>query len=449
MLGWWVAREAAGASLADYLQRHPGLAAEAKLEVSDLAARYSSRNPLLHWVRGGVYYSAAIEDSDQAQGLLEVVLEEWRQATQEGPEDYRFWISLGKVLDRTGANLEAGVALGRALRLAPNHFEPHWVMGNHLLRDGQREAAFAQMRQALAARPSALPLVFDYAWLIFNGNGKAIAAALEAAPEMKAQIASLLVLRGKVDEGLSIWRDVTAPGLGDTQRFVESLTQAGKFASAYEIWKSASLRHGGAEATALDWPEPDANSMMAEGDFEDNFRLNSNVAFFAWHIAPSQSMRAYLERKDPYEGKQCLRFSFNMDGNTPITLGTQTVPVKPGRRYCLSFYVKTDGLESLSTPYVEIFDSADPKRAHVETRHFPTRSNRWAKYGITIAATELTEALTIRLQRQPCTTPPCPIEGRIWFDHFRLVECADVKKIEPPIQTVMETGEEIEVINEN
>jgi hypothetical protein len=188
--------------------------------------------------------------------------------------------------------------------------------------------------------------------------------------------------------------------------------------------------------------------MIANGDFEDNFPLNSTVPFFAWQIKPSTVMRAYLEQKDPYEGRQSLRFSFSLVGNTPITLATQTVPVKPDKRYCLSFYVKTDGLESLSTPYVEIFDSADPARARVATTHFPTQSNKWTRYGITIGTAAETEALTIRLQRQPCTVPPCPLEGRIWFDNFGLNECSGVKKPENPLQTMMDP-EAIEEINEN
>jgi tetratricopeptide (TPR) repeat protein len=436
-LGWFVVREAAGESMAVFLQRQRDLSPEAKVESADAALRFSSRNPSIHWLRGGAYFAAA--DADADDGLLRVALDELRMAAQMRSQDYRIWLSLGRVLERTGSIAEARAAFESALRLAPNHFEPRWFLGNHLLRAGDRDASFAQMRTALASRPSALPLIFDYAWSAFGGDGKAIAAALDPSPELKTRIVCLLISRGKVDDGLALWREIKSPGVDDIQKTVESLIAAGRYTAAYDIWRSADLPSR---------PAPDADSLIANGDFEGSFPLNSTVPFFSWQIAPSTIMRAYLELKDPYRGKHSLRFSFSMEGNRPITLASQTVPVESSKKYCLSFYVKTDGLESLSTPYVEIFDPADPQRAHVETRHFPTRSNKWAKYDIAIGTTAATEALTVRLQRQPCSLPPCPIEGRIWFDNFRLNECSEAKKTEAQIQAAMDT-EEIEEIIEN
>src|SRR4030095_3116564 len=105
------------------------------------------------------------------------------------PDDYRVWLARGRALDRGGDVAGARAAFERAIELAPNHFDPRWSFGNYLLRAGDREGSFAQMRLALSNRPSALPLIFDSPWGVYRGDGKAIAAALD--PPDLADLADL------------------------------------------------------------------------------------------------------------------------------------------------------------------------------------------------------------------------------------------------------------------
>jgi tetratricopeptide (TPR) repeat protein len=417
-LGWIIVRAAIGDSIMTFVQRNSGLSPEAQLEGADLAAKYSPQDPLIHWRRGGVYFNSANEDFEEKR--LDIALNELRKATQMSPEDFRAWLALGRVLDRTGATAEARGAFERALQLAPHHFETRWTLGNHLLRAGDRDAAFAQMRLALANRPSALPLVFDYAWTVFQGDGKAIAKELDPPLQIRSQMIAILISRGKVADGLSLWREMKAPTARDVSRVVESLINAGRFAVAYEIWKTADLP---------DRPASDAHSLLANSGFEQEFPPNSNVPFFAWRVSPG-SMRVTRDQKEPHGGAHSLFFSFNLEGNSALTLATQVVPVQPKKKYCLSFFVRTEELESLSTPFVEIFDSADLKRAHAATAPIRIRTNKWAEYEIAVDTAAATEALTVRLQRQPCPAPPCPIAGRLWFDDFKLNECAAPRKLE-------------------
>ena len=418
-LGWVAVRAAIGESIMIFIERSQRLSTEAKIEAADLSVKFAKDDPLVHWQRGGVYFNAANEESEEKR--LDVALDELRRAALMNPEDYRMWLSFGRVLDRAGSIGDARAALEKALQLAPNHFETHWTMGNHLLRAGDRDASFAQMRLALSNRPSALPLIFDYAWSVFGGDGKAIAKALDPPLRVKAQMIALIISRGKVEDGLSLWREMDSPTVKDVQKVVESLITVGKFAAAYDIWSSANIP---------DRPSPDANSLLANGGFEQKLAFNSTTPFFAWRITPAGIMRVTLDQKEPSEGNHSLRYSFDLEGNLPLTLATQTVPVKRNKKYCLSFFVKTEELESLSTPLVEVFDAADLNRAHAMTAPVRTRNNKWTEYEIAIDTAAATEALTVRLQRPPCSEPPCPISGRVWFDGFKLNECAGARKLE-------------------
>lgn len=413
LLGWYVARAAIGDSYLTYVERSSDLSIEGKIEGVDLALKYSPHDPLIRWQRGGVYYDAANEDLSDER--LSVAVDDLRQAARMNPEDYRIWLSLGKVLDRSGSTAEARAALERALLLAPRHFEPHWAMGNHLLRAGEQEASFAQMRLALANRPAAIPLVFDYAWTVYHGDGKAVAEALAPPVEAKARMISLLIAHGDVDDGLAVWRQFESPGLKDLQRVTVSLMNAGRFAAAYEIWSKAAVPNR---------PAADPHSLLANSSFEEKLPADSRTPFYSWRISRPAGVRVTQDRKERLAGEQSLRLSFEIEENVAILLAAQTVPIKPKTRYCLSFYAKTEALESLSTPLVELYDSADKKRASAATAPLPTRDNDWTEYTLTLETQAETEALTVRLVRPPCAESPCPISGRLWLDDFKLQECS-------------------------
>jgi len=412
-LGWFVLRAAIGESIIRYVQQDQRLSLQAKLEGADLAIRYASRDPSIHWQRGGVYYLAANEES--LEDRIVTARNELRQATEMSPEDYRFWLSLGRLLDRSGSREEARAALERALELAPNHFETHWTLGNHLLRAGDPQGSFTHLHSALASRPSALPIIFDFAWSSFEGDVKEIIKALSPPRELSAQLISLLISRGKIEDALSIWEELNAPANKETQKVIGSLIDVGRYRTAFEIWNSSSIP---------DRPGPDSNSLLANGSFEQNILFNSLVPFYSWRIPQlGGDVRLTPDRTNPHKGDRCLRASFDVEKNRAIILATQVVPVKPKTRYCLSFFARTEDLLSLQTPFVEIFDSADQKQAYAASEKFPIHTNEWRKYEVELETAASTEALTVRLLRHPCPEPPCPIEGRVWVDEFSLNEC--------------------------
>lgn len=411
-LVWFVVNAAIGDSLMTFVQRNPHLSPEARLEGADRAVHYAGRDPLLHWQRGGIYLQAANEDLPEAR--LAVAAEELRAAARLSPEDYRVWLALGRALARSGATSEARGAFTRAVQLAPNHFDPHWALGNHLLREGERAAAFAEMRLALQNRPSALPLVLDYAWQVYQGDGRAVAQALQLPAELQPQLAAQLIARGRAEEGLEIWRAATQAGstrAEDARQVVEALLYVGRFAAAYEVWQAA---------PHPDRPMPDAGSLLANGGFEQRLALNETAPFLTWRIAPSGGARITLDRKEPRAGQQALRVSFDVQENAPLIVATQTVPVAPAKAYRLSFAARTEELQSLSTPVVEISDAADQARLAAASHQLPTGTHEWKDYVIDFKTTAKTEAVTVRILRPPCAEPPCPLNGRVWMDEFKL-----------------------------
>ena len=401
-------------SFSAYVERTPSLSIDAQLKAIDQASRLAPFNPSVRLQRGSRYLVAATaEGNDQ---WASVSIEELRHAAELAPTDYRIFLALGRALDRLGDPLEARSAFDQALRLAPHYFDTHWALGNHLLRAGDRSGAFLQLRQALAIRPSAFTLIFDYAWQAYDGDIAEIDRALVPLPPVQAKIASLLVRRNDTAAALNLWQRISAPGPDEVRDFTLSLLQSGHPGLAWSVWSSASLP---------EQVDPDPDSMLVNGGFEQTLQLNTRIPFRSWQINAPSGVRVTLDRQAPDEGTRSLRVSFSVENDSPLTVATQIVKADPDREYCLSFSLRTEELKSLSLPRVELFDTASPERAYVATPPFPPELLSWTDQMIRLRTASATESLTIRLQRPPCADPFCAIEGRIWLDRIRLNTCRD------------------------
>ncbi len=420
LLGWTIVRSAVGDGYMIVVQRSPNLSIEAQIKYADAALRYSPHDPLIHWRRGGVYLKAVNEEMTESR--LEVALDELRTAARMSPGDYRVWLALGRVLDRGGSTAEARQAFEHAVELAPNHFDPRWALGNLLLRSGDRDGSFAQMRLALSNKPSAFPLVFDYAWEVYQGDARAIAAALDPPHEVQAQMVAMLIYRGRVDDAFTVWSGMHSRTPNDALKVAEALFNTGHFKISFDVWNSVEI---------ADRPAPDPGSVLTNGGFESTPALNEKTPFLTWQIKPFPGTNVTLDRKEPREGRQSLRIRFDVKGNVAFTIAAQTVPAKPSTSYRLTFSVKSEELMSLSTPIIEIFDSAfdltGGNRVRIATKSLPNGTKEWTDYALDFTTGAQTEAVTVRIQRLPCSEPPCPIEGLIWFDQFKLAEKGKIR----------------------
>lgn len=416
-LSWQIIRTGIGSSVLTYVQRAADLAPEARLEGAEIALRWSPDDPMVRYGAGGAYLSAAA--AEQSEARLQQALTELRRAAQMSPEDYRIWLALGRAIEREGregSEKDVRAALERATKLAPHHFDPHWALGNHLLRAGDSAGAFGEFRLALRSRPSALNLIFDYAWNAFGGDGRAIARVLEPPDTIRAQFASLLVERDRAVEAMEIWR---AGGYGvnasppEVRILTETLVRHGKMADAYAVWY---------EAQTTEHPEPDAGSRLGNGGFEQAISLESTPPFLAWIIRPQRGLTIGLDREVKREGSYAFRAGFDIRENIDLTIAAQTAPVRASTAYQLSFAARTREFQNLSNPQIEVFDAGNQSRLSVSLPQFRNGETDWTSYTLDFTTSAETEAVTLRIRRPSCNDPPCPFTGRIWLDEFKLVE---------------------------
>lgn len=413
-LSWQLIRTAVGSSVMTFVQRSADLAPDSRLEGAQLAARWAHDDPSVRYGAGGVYLAAA--SAEQSEARLKDALNELQAASRMSPEDYRIWLALARAFDRSGDTTRARESFEKATKLAPRHFDPHWAFGNHLLRVGDTTRAFVEFREALSSRPSALNLIFDYAWSAFNGDGKAIARALAPPDSIRAPFVSLLVGRDRVEDALEIW---SAGGYNrealpaDVRNVAEALIRQDHLADAYNVWYSAKL---------TDHPDTDDGSLLANGSFERPIPLEAATPFLTWRIAPQRGVTILLDSKEHRDGNYSFRAGFEIRENVDLTIAVQTVPVKKSTTYALTYDVRASELRSLSNPQVEIFDAGKQSRLSVNLPQLRNGDTDWSANRLEFTTSPETEAVTLRIRRPACGDPPCPFVGRVWFDTFKLTE---------------------------
>jgi len=414
LLCWTVVRTAFGSSLMIFAQRAAEITPESRVEAAQVARKYAPEDPVVRYGAGGILMNTASTELNEK--LMNDAVDELRLAAKLSPLDYRMWLSLGRGLDRQGKGSEAQQAFERAIQLAPNHFDPHWALGNHLLRNGNNDAAFKEFSAALTSRPSSLDLIFEYAWKEFGGDARAIARVLKPPDSVRAQFVSYFIDRGKAADALAIWReggfDQTAPEI-NVRTVTESLIRNDHVADAYSVWfASKNTEH----------PGPDAGSLLANGDFERPITIDSVVPFLTWKITNQRGLTIALDNQIKQTGSQSYRSGFDIRENSDVIFASQTVPIKRGTTYHLSFAGRTRGLENLSNPQLEVTDTGKAERM---TQILPQMTNGdtdWKYYGLDFTTSPSTDAVTVKVRRPACGDPPCPFSGRLWLDDFKLIE---------------------------
>ncbi len=128
LLTWNVARSGYASLLTTYA------AQTNQISLADSAVRLGTSNPDAHHVR------ATILESIDLPGAVA----EHYQAALTRPDDYVLWLSLARACELSGDSTAAIAAAKQAAPLAPDYAEPHYQLGNILLRAGQTDEAFKE-----------------------------------------------------------------------------------------------------------------------------------------------------------------------------------------------------------------------------------------------------------------------------------------------------------------
>jgi Tfp pilus assembly protein PilF len=372
-----------------------------QLAPANAAVSLSAGDPEAHYFRGAIL---------EAGGDLTAAIAEYNEAIVHRPDDYALWLSLARAQELNGQALMAIASARQATQLAPYYAQPHWQLGNLLVRAGRVEEGFGELRLAGASNPRLLPPIIDLAWQLSQGNVQFVIQAVEPGSAAAYEaVAEYFKRRGQVAGAIATLRSAGSIAEEYRGRYVDELLKAKQFTDAYAVWSI-----GRSPANESDAVSP----TMRNPGFEQERRLDEPG--FEWRAgSKAQTITLSLEPANPQEGRSSLRVEFNGDSDPATPIISQLVLVEPNSRYRLHFATRTENIVSGGLPRVVVVDAGNQEILG-QTNAFPKAVNNWQYYSIDFNSKATTSAILISLQRERCSESPCPIFGRLWLDNFSL-----------------------------
>jgi hypothetical protein len=371
-------------------------AATNRLSAADSSVRFSSGNADSHYVRATI-----LEASD-----LPAAVREHYEAVRARPDDYALWLSRARALELNG-DLESAIEAARqAIPLAPSYAQPHYQLGNFLLRAGRTTEALAELRLAGASDPMLMPGIIDLAWSISHNDPKFVEQAIAAtSPDQHLVLAMFFKEHQQIDAAIRAFAMSGAVGAQDRRAYVQQLITGGRFESAAELWK-------------VDNSEGAVPDAIRNPGFEKEVELDGSG--FDWSAPRDiQGVRVTIDTQTPAEGQSALKLEFAGGAPFGSPFLSQVVLVTPQTHYALQVSVRSESLVSGGLPQVLVLDALSNSPLG-QSPAFTGTSDGWRQVAIPFASGSQTKAVRIAIERPICSSSPCPVFGRLWLDGFAL-----------------------------
>ena len=397
---WFVVRWYVGDTVAEYAPDNPASATE----LARLATRWAPGDPFAHWTLG------VLEEKEFSANNLADAVHEYKIAVTLSPNDYRYWMELGRGLEAAGDNAGGERALGRAVELAPAYSLPRWYFGNLLLREGKVDEAFRQLARAGETNPQIRQQVFNLAGQVFGDDVEAMAKAACPSAALRVQLAIYLAGRQKFPEAMRIWSGTQ--NRNNERELAEELRKqlidAKQFHDALMV-----MREFEPDAGKLPMPEQFVN-----GGFEAGTTLTSSDSF-GWSIASGSPAQMTIDSQ-AHSGRNSLRIVFRAPTKLAVIHVSQAIVVEPDTQYHFECWARTNDLTTGSSPLITILSATD-NAPLVSSSPLPTGTNDWRRIALDFKTKPKSDGVIVKLTRQPCDDASvCPIFGTVWYDDFNL-----------------------------
>ena len=391
-----------GNTMAEYFNT-----ADNNLELAQVARNLAPNDPITNWRLAQVSQKKLPLDQSV------VSLSQFEKAVSLSPNDYRFWVALGTARGQAGDMTGGEQALRQAVALAPSYANPHWYLGNLLLRSNRYDEAFAELRTASESDPQSLRTqMFNLVWAVNSSDFEALKNAVGPNPEARAQFALYLLNQKQFEDGLRMWGSLSAEQKKATKTTGDSILAVLitnlRFKDAFTIWNDL------APVPAYRVEE----GRMTDGGFEDQIAYTPEFVF-GWQVRNVPQMEMGIDPTISHTGSRSLRLVFAVRAALETINAAQLVPVANSTEYDFECFVKTSKLQSGGPPIIQIVDTTNG--AVLGTSDPALSDSDWNRIGFSFKTSEKTEAVVVRISRAECEDPKlCPIYGSIWYDDFSL-----------------------------
>jgi tetratricopeptide (TPR) repeat protein len=372
-------------------------------EVGDFLVSLSPSDPQTHFV------SASLHEKALEAGDFETALREYEIAAGLAPHNYLLWLRLASIRGRAGDITGAEKSLRWVKELAPNYARANWALGNFLLREGQDEEAYAELRKAVAGDSTLALLAAATALQMSDGDARLVIKRFQNSPRINVALASLLAGQKKFDEAVDIW-NATEPQ--DDGVYREGATQLRKSLIENKRFSAAiTLKNVASD------PGGPAFERITNPGFERPVKTQEADAF-DWKVTQDAYPQVGVTDTQKRSGNYSLLVLLGAQGPKEFRGPSQLIAVRPGASYELNVSCRSDA-RSTAAFHWEVVSANDSKRLAISPP-LGTDQN-WTNITVPFAVPADTDGIEIRFVRDGCVGSNCNASGNFWFDDVELI----------------------------
>ena len=365
-----------------------------------------------NWQLLGRYWQYNLEDLDIARAI-----QAYTVALALNPRSADTWADLGAAYEAGGNIPAARDAFLHAKNAYPLSPEISWRYGNFLLRQGEMDAAFLEIRHAVEVEP--------------QRGAEALSRALRAEPNVDVVLDRVLpplkdayisAIVGQTDEGhianaVQVWNRLAAlhPKLqleNYSFALVGSLLQEKHVAEAHRIWEQAVDFAGLANL-----PQP-TGSVLWDGGFESGVSGSG----FAWTFSEGvQGVQFSIDHRERHSGNQSLRLLFNGRYNLHLLGPCIQAPVEPLTDYDFSAWVRTQSITTQQGIRFQLRPTGT-QEASTATTNDVRGTRPWTRVETPWSSGKDVQEMQVCVERLPSEYEvDDKIQGMAWVDDVALV----------------------------
>ncbi len=373
-------------------------------EIAELAVSMDPSDPLPRWLL------SVKQREDFSPASIDASVISLENAVRLAPNDFRWWVELGRAYEQAERPVEAESALLKAVDLAPNYTFPRWQLGNFYLRNDREQEAFVQLSKATEKSIVYRNQVFSLVWDFYQKDATRVEQVAATDPDTRVTLALFFALRDSPQDALRVWNTLSEEEKQKRQvngrTIAQSLLRSRFISQAFEFAKQTGF-------------DPDAEpERVTNAGFEGSLG-EADATMFGWRIYRDQPrVELVSDTSVKHSGQRSLKVSFKNYLKPELYNAVQLVRVEPGVKYRLSYWVRTENLKSGGTPFFDITD-ARTDQVLAGSEAFANGTNDWQQYHIDFTTPAVCDGVFIKMARVPCGET-CPISGMLWLDDFDL-----------------------------
>src|SRR6266566_1121580 len=372
-----------------------------------------------NWQLLGRYWQYNLEDADTARAI-----QAYTVALSLNPRSADTWADLGAAYEAEGNIPAARDAFLHATNAYPLSAEISWRYGNFLLRQGELDPAFTEIRHAVEVDHGLGAQAFSRSRGVEPDVQKIVDRVLPQARDVYVQVISDQVFERHIEIALAVWDRLTAIHprlrLPDVYSLTGDLLKRKKYADARRVWDQAV---GFAGLGDLQGPR---DSVLWDGGFESGLSGGS----FTWlYPVNFQGVQISIDSRETHSGHHSLRLTF--DGRTNVYFNhiCHNVVVEPSTDYRFSAWVRTRELATDQGIRFELRPLGTQDGSAVVTSDVHG-TQPWRQVETSWTSGKDVQEMQVCLLRYASDQEGHRIQGTAWIDDVALTPAA-MKKAKP------------------